>query len=214
MWSAHSGQRRTRHAAQGREELLASATKVIVERGLAHTRFTDVSEATGASVSTLQYYFGSREDLLIAVIGYASQEELHLLRALAVEATSPAERLTRLIAGALGENESLNMFWRLQLEVSRAAAHDAELRSLSLQRYEGWLAVLRDILQEGLEQDLLPPTAGKYDVPVLILALIDGLATPLLIEYPAVDSNKARQLAAEIVATVLRINHSLPGIAS
>src|SRR5579872_4757013 len=101
MWSGQSGSRRGRRAARGKEELLRTAATVVAQRGLEHTRFADVSSATGVAISTLQYYFGSREDLLIAVIEYAMQEELHQLHTIVAEKAPADQRLESLIARAV-----------------------------------------------------------------------------------------------------------------
>ena len=76
MWSAQAGPRRGRRAGQAKDDILAAAAKVIAERGIDDTRFSDVAAAAGTSISSLQYYFGSREDLLVAVIEYATRKEM------------------------------------------------------------------------------------------------------------------------------------------
>ena len=60
--------RGVRRAGRNRPDILRSAGQVIADRGYEETRFADVAERAGASVSTLQYLFGSREDLLIATL--------------------------------------------------------------------------------------------------------------------------------------------------
>jgi len=49
---------------------------VIASRGAEATRFADVAAESGVPVSTLQYYFGSREDLLVAAFRHASGTEI------------------------------------------------------------------------------------------------------------------------------------------
>ena len=53
-------------------QVLDQVVVVLAERGYGRTRFTDVSEASGVAVSTLQGYFGSREDMLIEALGRAT----------------------------------------------------------------------------------------------------------------------------------------------
>lgn len=213
MWSAQSNQRRTRQAARGKEALLAAAATVIAGRGLDQVRFADIAAATGAAISTLQYYFGSREDLLIAVIDHVTREELRQLREIGVQPVDPRERLARLVALGIGESDSFRESRILWIEVWRAALRNDELHSLHAQRYEAWLAILRDTLQEGIERGVFPRTASPYDAAVQILAVIDGLTTPLLTSYPALDCPKARRLALETIAATLKIDTPLPEIA-
>jgi len=61
--------------------VLEAACRVIADRGADATRFTDVAAESGVPVSTLQYYFGSREDLLVAAFRHASSAEIAALEA-------------------------------------------------------------------------------------------------------------------------------------
>ena len=91
-----------RRAGRSRTDLLIGAAAVIAERGADATRFVDVSAACGVPVSSLQYYFGSREDLLVAAFRHASDTELAQLRAELPGIVDPWDRLVRIVDAALG----------------------------------------------------------------------------------------------------------------
>src|SRR5947209_2417018 len=57
-----------RRAGRRKTAVLEAACRVIADRGADATRFADVAAESGVPVSTLQYYFGSREDLLVAAL--------------------------------------------------------------------------------------------------------------------------------------------------
>src|SRR5580693_5425077 len=78
-----------------------AAGRVIAERGADATRFADVAAESGVPVSTLQYYFGSREDLLVAAFRHASGTEIAALEAEVAEVADPWRRLARIVAGAV-----------------------------------------------------------------------------------------------------------------
>ena len=65
-----------RRAGRRKIAVLEAACRVIAERGADATRFADVAAESGVPVSTLQYYFGSREDLLVAAFRHASGTEI------------------------------------------------------------------------------------------------------------------------------------------
>ena len=69
--------RKGRPLAHDRDELLRHAKAVAVERGFDALRFTDVAEATGVPVSSLQYAFGTRDELVREVLRAGVAEELH-----------------------------------------------------------------------------------------------------------------------------------------
>lgn len=60
-------------------EVLEAACRVIAERGADATWFADVAEESSVPISTLQYYFGPREDLLVAAFRHASSTEIAAL---------------------------------------------------------------------------------------------------------------------------------------
>ena len=58
-------------ADERREQMLRAALEVIVERGYADTRITDVAERTGTSPALVIYYFKTRDQLLTEAIRYS-----------------------------------------------------------------------------------------------------------------------------------------------
>ena len=73
--------------------MLEAACRVIAERGADATRFADVAAESGVPVSTLQYYFGSREDLLVAAFRHASSTEIAALEAEVAAIDDPWDQL-------------------------------------------------------------------------------------------------------------------------
>src|SRR2546430_3757968 len=90
-----------RRAGRRKIAVLEAACRVIAERGADATRFADVAAESGVPVSTLQYYFGSREDLLVAAFRHASSEEIAALEAELAAMGDPWQRLTRIVARAV-----------------------------------------------------------------------------------------------------------------
>ena len=95
---AGRGQRR---AGRRKIAVLEAAGRVIAERGADATRFADVAAESGVPVSTLQYYFGSREDLLVAAFQHASGTEIAALEAALAELDDPWQQLGRIVTTAL-----------------------------------------------------------------------------------------------------------------
>ena len=87
---AGRGQRR---AGRRKVAVLEAAGRVIAERGADATRFADVAAESGVPVSTLQYYFGSREDLLVAAFRHASGTEIEALEAEIAALDDPWQQL-------------------------------------------------------------------------------------------------------------------------
>jgi AcrR family transcriptional regulator len=63
--------RRLQHAAQTRAAVLEAAARLFAERGWAATGMRDVARAAGVAVETVYSNFGSKPDLLLAVVDVA-----------------------------------------------------------------------------------------------------------------------------------------------
>ncbi|WP_436528069.1 TetR/AcrR family transcriptional regulator [Actinoplanes sp. HUAS TT8] len=183
-----------RRSAAKRVEVLAAAGEVVAARGADATRFTDVSAATGVGVSTLQYYFGTREDMLIAVFRHAVQREFELVDAALEPLTDPWERLLAIV-GHLGNDTT----WRLWVESWRWASRDAEVRADVLNDYTRWRELIGENIAHGVQNGQFPQNADARQV----LALIDGLALPVVLGDPAIDRAAARNLLEDALGRLL-----------
>ncbi|WP_433292493.1 TetR/AcrR family transcriptional regulator [Actinoplanes sp. CA-030573] len=189
-----------RRAARKRADVLAAACSVVAERGADATRFTDVTAATGVGVSTLQYYFGSREDMLIAVFRYAAQADFDAVGARLAQLADPWERLLAIathLTGAVGSDTG----WRLWVESWRWALRDAELRAEVLGDYTRWHVLIASIVEAGVTDGRFGTDAEPMDVARQALALIDGLALPVALG----DTSFAPSLLADALGRLVAV---------
>jgi TetR/AcrR family transcriptional repressor of nem operon len=59
-----------------RDRIVAAAAKLTLERGVAGTSWEDIQTAAGVNASQLYHYFGDKQTLVRAVIGYQTQRVL------------------------------------------------------------------------------------------------------------------------------------------
>ena len=189
-----------RRAARKRTDVLAAACAVVAERGADATRFTDVTAATGVGVSTLQYYFGSREDMLLAVFRFAAQADFDAVTPRL--AGDPWDRLLVIashLTGAVGSDTG----WRLWVESWRWALRDAELRREVLGDYTRWHELIASIIAAGQAEGGFGTDAAPIDVARQALALIDGLALPVALGDPQVTGAMAGDLLADALGRLV-----------
>jgi AcrR family transcriptional regulator len=187
-----------RRSAHRRTEVLSAAGEVVAARGADGTRFTDVTAATGVGVSTLQYYFGTREDMLIAVFRHAAQRDFDIVGERLAALTDPWERLL-VIAGHLTGAVGSETAWRLWVESWRWALRDSGVRADVLGDYRRWHELIAAEITAGGFGGTAPP----MDTARLILALIDGLALPVALGDPGLARAAARDLLADGLARLL-----------
>ncbi|WP_433382997.1 TetR/AcrR family transcriptional regulator [Actinoplanes sp. CA-142083] len=191
-----------RRAARKRADVLAAACSVVAERGADGTRFTDVTAATGVGVSTLQYYFGSREDMLIAVFRFAAQSDFDAVGKRLASVADPWERLVVIashLTGAVGSDTG----WRLWVESWRWALRDADLRAEVLGDYTRWHELIAGIITAGVAQGRFGIGAAPLDVARQALALIDGLALPVALGDPQVTGAMAGDLLSDALGRLV-----------
>ena len=93
-------QRKRRKQAQVREEILATAREVLIERGISGLSLSAVARALQLSKAALYHYFDSKEALVFELLYRSLDEHAHAMAALVAETTGGAEALEALIRGA------------------------------------------------------------------------------------------------------------------
>jgi AcrR family transcriptional regulator len=196
-----------RRAGRRKTEVLEAAAAVIASRGAEATRFIDVSEASGVPISTLQYYFGSREDLLVAAFRHASEAEIAQLSEELEAVVDPWAKLIRIVETALTGYgpDAPGVLW---VEAWRFAMRDAEMRADVLKDNAAWRAVIAGAVTAGLESGAFRGGADPERIAVLTLALVDGVGLPLALGDGAVPPAVARETVLGTLAQILGV--SLP----
>jgi AcrR family transcriptional regulator len=185
-----SGRGPGRRAGRRKTAVLEAACRVIADRGADATRFADVAAESGVPVSTLQYYFGSREDLLVAAFRHASGAEIAALEADIAAVDAPWDRLERIITRALtgyqpsGEPGEFGP-GRLWIESWHFGIRDAEMRADALRDNRAWRRLVADAVRHGVDQGTFGPVKPEK-VAVLAVAMVDGMGIPLALGDPEV----------------------------
>ena len=183
-------ERRTRRAgAARRTAVIEAAARVLAERGYENARFADVAQASGTAISTLQNYFGSREDMLIEAMRHATEVEVTALEAVADAEKDPWHRLVAMIDRNL--NTPVNNH-QLLFEFWRSGMRDSELRDYG---EEGWARYRAPFLRtviEGRDSGIFKPAIAAEDVVDLLFATIAGAIIPRVLRFPSPSADRFR----------------------
>jgi len=197
--------RGTRRAGRRKVKVLEAAGRVIAERGADATRFADVAAASGVPISTLQYYFGSREDLLVAAFRHASGTEIAALEAELAALDDPWDQLsciaTRALAGYWTETDQSGKLW---IESWHFGIRDAEMRADTLRDYAAWRRLIADVVRAGIGSGRFSTRNTPERIAVLILALLDGVGIPLALDDPEITPDGVTADVMSALAEVLR----------
>ena len=193
--------RRRRAGGTRRTAVLESAAIVLAERGYEHTRYSDVSAACGVAVSTLQNYFGSREDMLIETMQHATDLEIRALEEVAAAEVDPWHRLVALVDRNL--NTPLYNH-QLLIEVWRAGVRDDELRDYCEENWARYRAPFVKLVTEGCDAGVFETTSSPGDVVDLLLATLAGAMVPRVLQFSGRTADGFRTALLHQLAQTLR----------
>jgi AcrR family transcriptional regulator len=169
---------------------VAEATAaVLAERGYERTRFADVSAASGTAISSLQHYFGSREDMLVEAIRHTTETEVIALEAVADAEPDPWNRLTAMIDRNL---DTPLRNHQLLIEVWRSSMRDAELRDYAEEGWDRYRAPFVRTVIEGTESGVFAPVCNADDVVDLLFAGLVGAMIPRVLHLPGHSADRFR----------------------
>ena len=153
-----------------REDILAVATEEFATHGLSGARVDAIAERTRTSKRMIYYYFGSKEDLYLAVLEKAYRKIRSLEADLALEGMPPVEALRTLIASTFDHDEQNRDFVRLvSIENIHQAVHmrrSAEIKDLNV----SIIRTLSDILERGKADGSFHRETDPIDLHMLISA--------------------------------------------
>ncbi len=196
-----------RDAEQRREQMLRAALEVIVERGYADTRISDVAERTGTSPALVIYYFKTRDQLLTEAIRYSEDAWYAEYLRRTERIPTAAGRLAELIANVClpGTDAEPRSYWLMWLDLWALSPRSPGVAAIRRKSDERWRAAIRSIVLAGQE-------AGEFvqvdadDFTITLAAVLDGLAVQIGVDDADVPPQRAYELAMGFAAGQLRFD--------
>lgn len=194
--------RRHLQGEESRQRILDAVIQIAAERGYEGTTLALVSKGSGLPVSSIYWHFGSKDELIAAVIRRSYDEWIEGLGPLP-ELSPDAERrelltaiLRHEVGGLMQHPEFLRFGLMLALEQRpeepAARALFLEMRAESLARIVEGLQLVVDL--EGIDDRRLAPELGR-----LIMASIDGLFIASRAADSSLDLTPHLDLLAEAI---------------
>jgi AcrR family transcriptional regulator len=186
-----------------REAVLQAALDVVVERGLANTRMSDIAERVGMSAGNILYYFESKDDLLMELL-MLSEDRL-LGRALEEFERLPShtERLRRVTELAVPSGPS-DPGWILWLEVWSLSPHDERIGRGHADLDRRWIEFLTELVRSGQEAGEFSADTDPADFAVRYGAMMDGLAIKVVAGINGMDVERLLATCNEMAVRELR----------
>lgn len=157
-----------------RTEILETTCEVVIERGFAATRISDVAKRLDVSTSLIHYHFDSKEQLLAEAFAHYARKDLIVLERELQAAPNAVAQLDRFLQDSVPEGSD-DMEWMLWIDAWGEALRNPLMRSISQELDRQSLEVLERIIADGVERGLMS-CAAPLDAAERITSLIDGLA--------------------------------------
>jgi AcrR family transcriptional regulator len=196
--------RRGRPPRHKRGEILDAASEVMIFRGYGSTRYSDVAEASGVPVASLQHHFPTLASLRREALRNKVRAELTSLVEQVALITDPWERVYHIIVTSISLNPARRRGgWVLWLEYYRAAAHDPQLAEDSREVRSMWVRMIADCISEGVEAGRFHLAGTAQDAALELHSLIDGLGIGLAIAHEDADATEAIMILEHAARRIL-----------
>lgn len=180
-----SAARPRRRSAATRVRVLEAAIAAICERGLSHTRVSDIADRAGMSPGNVMYYFATLEEMLIEALRFANDGFLEHALTDAEQKPTARERLVRLIELGMPSDpaEEPHSQWLLWLDVWARSARNPSVDAHRRELEQHWITAYARTVERGQAAGEFRDIAAE-DFAVRLSAMIDGLGKSVVLGDP------------------------------
>jgi AcrR family transcriptional regulator len=179
-----------------RAEILEVTCQVVIERGFAGTRISDVAKRLDVSSSLIHYHFDSKEQLLAEAFAHYAQNDVAEMEEEVRAAPTALAQLDRIIQSYVPEGSD-DVEWMLWIDGWGEALRNPMMKKISQALDEQTSDLLRRVLTYGVETGEFT-CASPEATAIRLTALVDGLA----VQFAAHDGMMDRAQLIDHVRTV------------
>jgi AcrR family transcriptional regulator len=200
--NVRSGRTQAERRATSERRLLDAAAKVIAERGTTSVSFADIAREAGCSHGLPGYLFGSKTDLLLALVDDVLREFRVVLVNPAVGESRGLPALQVMMRVFL---ESLERPWpytrAVYVMIGEAAGLPPELQSALNTHQDAARQLIVDAIHDGIELGQVRPDVDPAAQAVILFGLLRGIGLQSLMDPGSVD---VKAVTIEVLALVER----------
>lgn len=168
-----------RKGVERREQILQAALEVFAQHGDRGSSLQEIADRVGVTQPALLHYFGSREELLLAVI----EQRDTLGRHVSAETKKPGDIAAQAVRHHMDQPGLIRLFVALSAAATDPA-HTAH--SFFVDRYQNLTNLISSGLEEGQRAGQVRTDEPADQMARLLLAVMDGLQIQWLLD-PSID---------------------------
>lgn len=192
---ASKAQRPQRRSGQRRIEILQAAMVVFGTRGYANGSLADIAERVGMTHAGVLHHFGTKEQLLIALLEYRDEADVAELEG--QHAPQGAAFLDHLVKTAATNAERPGIVQAYTVLVGESVTENHPGRAFFAERFAGLRTMVANAVADATGRAPEDPevVAGAS----VIMATMDGLQTQWLLDNDSIDMRETVRLAIDAV---------------
>lgn len=181
-----------------RQQILDTAKQMLLDGGVDAFVLRDVAERVGITHGNLQYYFRTKQDLMVAIFDQEIAKYTDSLQDAVAATTTKRGRLGAIIDAGLKELRSPDTaLWRMVMSM---ADHSPDMAALLKKENDLYQSVVVKELKQIAPQ---LSAQRRRQIARIIQAILDGLGIQFVHEDP--DSAEMRALESEIKAAIVAL---------
>jgi len=199
--------RTTTTAAGRRADIIAATICVLARDGITETTTRKIAAEADVNQATLRYYFGSKDDLLFAVL----QEMMRTTREVVQSGIPSNGELHDAIA------QSIKAFWMhveaapelqvMQYELTLYALRHPESAWLAKQQYDGYSTLVETLFQQNFEAAGKSCAVSFAELARFVIAGLDGLILQFISDH---DTVRVHRDLDHLISAVIALAEGQP----
>ena len=181
-----------------RKRIIEVAKQILIENGSDSLTLRDVAEQIGITHGNLQYYFPTKNDLLMAIFDQEVEKYTEGVKIAVSQSSTRKGRLDAIIDSGIAELKTPEVvLWYMMISL---ASHNPDMASILKKENDLYEKVVADEL--GVISPKLSVQRRRH-IARIIHAILDGLGVQYSYEDP--DSPEMRGLASEIKVALFAV---------
>ena len=196
---AGKAQRPQQRSGRRRAEILQAAMAVFGEKGYANGSLQDIAERVGMTHAGVLHHFGSKEQLLIALLEYRDDADVAQLEGHHAPVGAPL--LDHLVDTAAENARRPGIVQAYTVLLGEAVTDNHPGRTFFTNRFKGLRTMITQAVADATHRQVDDPEAAK--AASAIIAVMDGLQSQWLLDRKAIDMRDTLALSIDALVRQL-----------